>query len=189
MEFNEVFRRVSEVLEASAVPYMLTGSFAMSYQGVLRATHDVDIVIAASAQETVNLVRHLIDRDYYADELSAVDAHREHSMFNAIDNESGWKIDFIFSKPTPYAREAFLRRQAIEFHGAQMFVSSVEDVIVSKLDWARMGESARQIEDVAAVLRKKHAILDRSYVEKWLQELGLTDQWLQARQLAGIDAK
>src|SRR5689334_8041100 len=186
MKFQEVFCRVSEVLEASSIPYMLTGYFAMSYQGVLRATHDVDIVIVASAQQTVVLVRHLTDQGYYADEQSAVDAHREHSMFNAIDNQTGWKIDFIFSKPTAYAREAFQRRKAIEFHGARMFVSSVEDVIVSKLDWAKMGESARQIEDVAAVLKKKHGVLDRSYVEKWVKELDLAAQWLKARQLAGI---
>jgi hypothetical protein len=187
MEFKEVFRRISEVLEASAVPYMLTGSFAMSYQGVMRATHDVDIVISAPAQKVVDLVRHLNDNGYYADQQGALDAHREISMFNAIDNETGWKIDFIFSKPTAYAREAFQRRKTVDFHGARMFVSSVEDVVVSKLDWAKMGESARQIEDVSAVLKKKHAVLDRPYVEKWIKELGLSVQWDRARQLAGIE--
>ena len=187
MEFKEVFRRVAEVLEASAVPYMLTGSFAMSYQGVLRATHDVDIVISPSAQKVVDLVRLLNERGYYADQQGALDAHREHSMFNAIDNETGWKIDFLFSKPTAYAREAFQRRKAVEFHGARMFVSTVEDVVVSKLDWARIGESARQIEDVAALLKKKHTVLDRPYIEKWVHELGLSSQWDRARRLAGLE--
>lgn len=91
MEFREVFRRVSEVLDASSVPYMLTGSFASSYYGVLRATHDIDIVISPSAQKVAELVQHLNENGYYADQQTALDAHREQSMFNAIDNETGWK--------------------------------------------------------------------------------------------------
>jgi hypothetical protein len=52
-----------------------------------------------------------------------------------------------------------------------LFVASVEDVIVSKLEWAKMGESARQIEDVAAVFKKQHAAVNRPYIEKWVAEL------------------
>jgi hypothetical protein len=28
--------------------------------------------------------------------------------------------------------------------------------------------------------------LDRSYLEKWIEELGLTDEWSDARRVAGI---
>ena len=187
MEFTEVFRRVSEVLQASSVPYMLTGSFASSYYGVLRATHDIDIVISPNTQSLTQLVQNLNAKGYYADLQAALPAQREHSMFNAIDNETGWKIDFIFSKPTAYAREAFQRRKEVTFQGNQMFVSSVEDVVVSKLEWAKMGESARQIEDVAAVLGKQRKSIDFNYVEKWIDQLGLSEQWHAARKLAGLE--
>jgi ABC-type multidrug transport system ATPase subunit len=50
-----------------------------------------------------------------------------------------------------------------------------------------MGESARQIEDVAAVFKKQRAELDRPYIEKWVQELSLTAQWANARHLAGLE--
>jgi len=187
MEFREVFRRVSEVLDSAAIPYMLTGSFASSYYGVLRATHDIDIVIAPSPQQIRELVKHLNEADYYADEQAALDAQRERSMFNAIDNQTGWKVDFIFCKVIAYSREAFQRRRAVEFQGSKMFVASPEDVIVSKLDWAKMSESARQIDDVAAVLKKQHKAIDRPYIEKWVHELGLSSEWDRARQLAGLE--
>ncbi len=187
MEFQEVFRRVAEVLDSAAVPYMLTGSFASSYYGVLRATHDIDIVIAPTQQSLKTLVSHLNEEDYYADLKAATDAHRELSMFNAIDNQTGWKIDFIFCKSGPYAQEAFQRRRPVNFHETMIFVASVEDVIVSKLEWAKMGESARQIEDVAAVFKKQHSAVDRPYIEKWVAELGLTSEWARARQSAGLE--
>jgi hypothetical protein len=187
MEFREVFRRVAEVLDSAAVPYMLTGSFASSYYGVLRATHDIDIVISATPPSVKTLVSHLNEKDYYADLNAALDAHRELSMFNALDNQTGWKVDFIFCKSSSYAREAFQRRKPVDFHQTTIFVASVEDVIVSKLEWAKIGESARQIEDVAAVFKKQHAAVDRSYVEKWVSELGLTSEWAHARQSAGLE--
>jgi hypothetical protein len=36
-------------------------------------------------------------------------------------------------------------------------------------------------------LEKRQHKLDHTYIEKWIQELDLTAQWLQARQLADID--
>jgi hypothetical protein len=187
MEFREVFRRVSEVLDSATVPYMLTGSFASSYYGVLRATHDIDIVIDPTQQSLKTLVSHLNEKDYYADLKAATDAHRELSMFNALDNQTGWKVDFIFRKSSAYAREAFQRRKGVNFHETMLFVASVEDVIVSKLEWAKMGESARQIEDVASVFKKQHAAVDRPYIEKWITELGLSSEWARARQSAGLE--
>jgi hypothetical protein len=187
MEFRDVFRRVSEVLDLTTIPYMLTGSFASSYYGVLRATHDIDIVISPAPQNVKTLVQRLNEKDYYADLNAAIDAQRNQSMFNALDNLTGWKIDFIFCKSSAYAREAFQRRKAVDFHQTRIFVSSVEDVIVSKLEWAKMGESTRQIEDVAAVFKKQHASVDRSYIEKWVSALRLTSEWARARQAAGLE--
>jgi hypothetical protein len=42
------------------------------------------------------------------------------------------------------------------------------------------GGSLRQIEDVAGILRVQ-TDLDRPYIEKWVRELGLGDQWAAAR--------
>ena len=153
MEFRDVFQRISEVLDFATIPYMLTGSFASSYYGVLRATHDIDIVISPAPQNLKTLVQRLNEKDYYVDLNAAIDAQRNQSMFNALDNQTGWKVDFILCKSSAYAREAFQRRKAVDFHQTTMFVASVEDVIVSKLEWAKMGESTRQIEDVAAVFK------------------------------------
>jgi hypothetical protein len=187
MELKEVFHRASEVLQTSAVPYMLTGSFAGSYYGVLRATQDIDIVINATVHQIRQLVDDLQKSDYYADLQAALDAYKEQSMFNAVDNKTGWKIDFIFCKSNAYAREAFERRKAVEFHQARMFVALPEDVVLSKLQWAKMGESHRQLDDVAALLKKQVQALDFAYVERWVKELKLSEQWDNARKLAALE--
>jgi hypothetical protein len=108
-------------------------------------------------------------------------------MFNILDMKSGWKIDLIFLKPDAYHQEAFLRRVPAEVEGVPVIASTAEDLILAKLDWARMGESLRQVQDVAGVLKVRKSLLDFPYIEKWVAVLGLTDQWLHARQIADMD--
>lgn len=69
--------------------------------------------------------------------------------------------------------------------GVPVDVASAEDTIVAKLDWARLGESERQMRDVAGVIRVHGDALDRTYVERWANELQLTALWERALALAG----
>jgi len=184
MNYAEVLRSIVPKLEQSDIPYMITGSIAAAYYGRNRTTYDLDIIISATAGKLKNLIELLPEDQYYAVLQDALDAHRHHSMFNVLDTTSGWKIDFILKKPAPFHDEAFQRRLAVTFDGVPTSVISAEDLILSKLDWAKMGESERQVRDVAVVLEKLRQKLDLPYIEKWVQDLGLTAQWSQARQLA-----
>jgi hypothetical protein len=95
-------------------------------------------------------------------------------MFNILDMISGWKIDVIFKKPSVHHQRAFQRRTSAEIESGPLVAATAEDTIVSKLERAKMGESSRQIEDVAGILKARLALLDRAYIEKWVGELGLT---------------
>ena len=54
---------------------------------------------------------------------------------------------------------------------------TAEDAILSKLEWARQsGDSERQLRDAAGVL-ELNPTLDRQYIAKWANELGVTDLW------------
>jgi hypothetical protein len=186
MNYVEVLRAIGPRLEQSEIQYMITGSIAAAYYGQNRATYDLDIVISASSDKLRNLVALLPKEQYYAVLQDALDAHRHHSMFNVLDTTTGWKVDFILKKPAPFHEEAFRRRMAVVFEGVPTFVISAEDLIISKLEWARMGESERQVRDSAVVLEKRRDKLDLPYVEKWVHELGLASQWAEARRQAGV---
>lgn len=186
MSFIEVLRRISAKLDNAEIPYMLTGSFAASYFGHTRATQDIDIVIAADPEKLRILINSLPAKDYYAVLQDAVDAHRQQSMFNVMDMATCWKIDLIFQKRAPFHQQAFQRRKRVRFGDVPTWVISPEDLIISKLEWSRMGESERQIRDAAVVLQKRSAEIDRNYLESWVKELGLTPLWQRALQFAGI---
>ena len=173
-------------LDQAGIAYMLTGSFAGAHYGTPRSTQDIDLVIEATAEQLRTFIQSLPGKEYYADLDAALDSHRRESLFNIIDLTTGWKIDLIFRKSRPFSREEFGRRQLVSVQGLRLFVANAEDVIVAKLEWAKLGKSERQIDDVAAILRVRWEALDRPYLDRWISELALKEPWSVARRAAGV---
>jgi hypothetical protein len=140
MSIPEVLQRIVGALDQAGISYMLSGSFASAYYGALRATQDIDLVIAATPAQLRTFVQALSNDQYYADLAAALEAYNRQSMFNVIDLATGWKIDFIMRKARAFSREEFGRRQMTNLQGMTLFVASAEDVILSKLEWAKVAQ-------------------------------------------------
>lgn len=182
-----VFRTITEVLDANDVAYMLAGSFASTHYGTSRSTQDLDLVIDPTDEQLGKLTESLKGNNYYLDLNSALEAKRRESLFNIIDRETGWKIDLIFRKSRPFSKEEFSRRSVVLLQGFPVYVASAEDVIISKLEGAKLGQSQCHTEDAAAILRIRRDGLDESYLERWVSELELAEQWRNANPAARGD--
>ena len=181
----DLFRRLSEILSLADIPYMLTGSFAGTVYGLGRGSQDVDFIIAADEDQIRKLLSLLPENEFYSEPNAAFEACRRKSMFNLIDNVTGLKIDFIFRKARPFSEMEFSRRRSAPVMGVQLFIAAPEDLIIAKLEWAKMGASLRQIEDVTGILKVRSDELDYSHLEHWIEQLGLSEQW-HAAQPAGL---
>ena len=184
MSAPEVFQRITAALDKAGIPYMLSGSFASAYYGVPRSTQDIDLVIAASPTQLRKFVQLLPTEEYYV--YAALEAHNRESLFNVVDMATGWKIDLIIRKSRAFSEEEFQRRKLVRLQDISLFVASAEDVVVSKLEWAKLARSQRHIEDVAGILRMRWEALDRPYIQKWVHQLGLTTEWDDACRAAAI---
>lgn len=185
MTAADLFSRIVALLDGVGIPYMLTGSFAGAYHGRSRATQDIDFVIAPTAAQLHALVAQLPPAEYYVDTDAALDALRHESLFNVVDLETGWKMDFICRKSRPFSRAEFERRTRVELLGIALHIATAEDLLLAKLEWAKLGGSLRQVEDAAGLLQVAGDALDLSYIERWVGELGIGDQWRQALRAAG----
>ena len=183
MTGRSLLLQVAAALDAAGIKWMLTGSFAAAHHGALRTTRDVDLVIEATERQLQSLVVDIIARGLYAAEDAALEARRVEGMFNVIDPGSGWKADLILKKGRPFSLAEFERRSPILLDGIPLSIATLEDLMLSKLEWARMGGSLRQLEDVAALLRARAGEWDEAYVRRWVEELGLSDEWARARKL------
>jgi hypothetical protein len=187
MSIEGVFQRIISALDRAHIEYMLSGSFASAYYGAARSTQDIDLVIHPSVEQVRTFISALPSTEYYSDLNSSLAALQRQSMFNVIDQITGWKIDFIIRKSRPYSQEEFRRRQRVTLHGVTLFIITAEDAVISKLEWAKRAESSRQIEDVAAILRTRWDNLDRPYIQRWVEELELGEEWKKAQDSAGIE--
>jgi hypothetical protein len=171
-------------LDAAGILYMLTGSFASAYHGLPRATQDIDFVIAPTRDQLRAFLNRLPATEYYADEPVALEALTSESQFNLIDLRSGWKVDLICRRSRPFSRTEFDRRSRADLEGLPLFVATAEDVILAKLEWAKRGGSARQVEDAAGILRVRRGALDLEYLATWVEQLGLSAEWEAATRAA-----
>jgi len=171
------------ILERLGIPHMVTGSVASSYHGRPRSTHDADVVVDPTPAQLEALVDAMLAGGHYVDRARARDALHRRSQFNVIDARSALKLDLIVRKDRPFSREELARRRVVDLlPGFSVAVTSAEDSILSKLEWARKaGRSERQIDDAAGVLAVNPGI-DCAYVELWAVELGVLELW---REISG----
>lgn len=152
---------------------MLTGSMAMNYFAQPRMTRDIDLVVALTPKDTDTIVR-LFAPDYYVAREAVSDSIAHESLFNLIHEESVIKVDCFIRKNSLYRRTEFERRQRIAIEDFSTWIVSKEDLIISKLDWAKSSHSEMQLRDVRNLIATG---CDHDYIIRWTNELGLAKLW------------
>ena len=160
----EVLKIVAERLGQAGIAYMVTGSVAMNHYAVPRMTRDIDLVVELSRTDGDRVCR-LFEGDFYVD--------RGPAAFNMIHTALVVKVDVVVRKDTEYRRGEFARRRRLMIEGRELFVVAPEDLIISKLEWARDSRSELQLADVRN-LAESVTDLDRPYLAEWLDRLGLS---------------
>lgn len=167
----EVLAIVTGRLESAQIAYMVTGSMAINYYAVPRMTRDIDIVAGLSVAD-VDRVYDLFQSDFYVDADTLRAAIAERGVVNLIHIDRVVKVDLIVRKNSEYRRTEFGRRQRVSAEGKEFFVTAPEDLIISKLEWARDSHSEVQMADVRNLLASVPD-LDREYLTRWVERLGL----------------
>ena len=166
----DFFQKITDVLNDCQIPYMLSGSVAMSLYIVPRATRDFDFVVNLEEKNVDQFVSNF-QKDYYCDKDAVVNAVKEKGLFNIIDHASGFKADFVVLKNEPFRQEEFNRRIKMDYFGKQIFVVSPEDLIISKLIWIQNLQSSLQKEDIKNLVSLDK--LDWAYINQWIDKLKL----------------
>lgn len=170
--------RVTRLLEAAGIEYMVTGSIASAFYGEPRATRDIDVVINCGRLALTRFLELCAEADWYFSEDAAREAFATRGMFNVIDPESGLKADLILRKARDFSVEEFDRRTPQPVCSSQeppVALASPEDVILSKLEWSQQTDSPQQQRDARQVARARAGELDLDYLRRWARTLGLSE--------------
>jgi hypothetical protein len=164
---QEFLKEVIARLEKLEVEYAITGSIASNLWGIIRTTHDVDIVVVLAFADVERLVA-AFSPHYYVSELAIRDAIQRNSMFNVIDHSLGLKADFWVTRDDPFNQSMLKRRRRLEIvPGQEAWVGSPEDVLLHKLVWHTITPSERQLADAAGIAAVQEGQLDLAYLRDW----------------------
>lgn len=167
----EVLEIVAKKLKEIEISYMVSGSVALNFYAEPRMTRDIDIVVNLQNRE-VNKFFEKFKDDFYIDKEMILESLRDNSMFNIIHNESILKIDFIIRKDEPFRLLEFENRKKRKIRDVEIDVVSIEDLIISKLFWAKDSFSSTQLKDIKKLMQSDFNL---SYVEEWCEKLNLLE--------------
>lgn len=176
MNPTEILLTVCEILNNLNIKYMLVGADAVNFYGRPRTTHDIDIKIAILPTDIDNIYTSFLN-DYYIDRTMIQDAVKYKSMFNIIHNESGLKIDFWILKDGEYEIQRFLRRIKVLIFDKPVYISTAEDLIITKLDWYKESTSEKHYLDALGIYEVQYGKLDEKYIEDWVKIQSTYNLW------------
>lgn len=177
MQQRELMRHTIDAFESTGTPYAIVGSMASGVWGEPRMTLDIDVV-ARFAGNVEQFCRRFSDDEFYVSIPAAKQAVEQGGQFNVIDTLSGQKIDVMTIGDTAWSTNQLARRRQVELlEGVEGFVAAPEDIILGKLIYYREGGSEKHLRDIRGIFAMSGEIIDRSYLEYWVGELGVREAW------------
>jgi Nucleotidyl transferase AbiEii toxin, Type IV TA system len=174
--------RVAAALEELGVEYTLGGSLASSIHGEPRSTNDIDFAVRLEEQHVARFVERL-GSDFVLEEDALREAIRFGRSYAMYFLPYVLKIDLFVRGGAPFDRSEFARRVRVPIGlHASVYAATAEDSLLRKLVWFQDGGrvSDRQWRDVLGILRITGSALDRIYLERWADQLGVRDLLKQA---------
>lgn len=159
--------KVVDALNACQVPYLLASSFASNLYGIPRSTKDADFVLQHAGGVGGEFAANLgteFDLDPQLSSETVTGTYRQHLRHVG----TSFKIELFQLSADGHDQARFARRREHALFGRKVWFLSPEDVVVSKLRWAR----GKDEEDVKDVLTVQGGNLDMPYVESWCRRHG-----------------
>ncbi len=192
-DFLVVAARAATICTDLGIPYLIGGGVASTVHGEFRTTRDIDLVISLPKRADVQRLALALEAEFALHVPDVADAYRQTSdaaqdraqrgSFSAYDRVTGYRLDVHVSGNTPFDMSQFDRSIPITIPeiGAMLMIASVEDTILTKLEWYAITPSDRQWDDVQTIVRVQDAALDLSYLDHWAIRLGVDELWKQAQ--------
>ena len=172
---REILIAIAKLLNTYKIPYLLTGSFASSFYGYPRATHDIDFIVEVNPTALKKLASRLPKLGsayvFSKQEFDRIDVPK---MVNVYHRKTGTKIDFWVTETDKFKHE-FSRRNETRYDHMKLNIVSAEDLILMKLSWCREIRSERHLNDCAGIWSVQKGKLDEPYLRRRARDLSVTE--------------
>jgi hypothetical protein len=171
MTSDEIAVAVIDAFSDLDIRYMLVGSLAGAFYAVPRSTQDADFVVQMDAAALELLKRRLCPPFRFDPQMTFETATATvRRVLHLPDNL--FTVELFHLSDDAYDRERFARRRRETLFSRGVFISSAEDVIVTKLRWSLAARRPKDKIDAANVIGTQGERLDWDYIIRWCDRLG-----------------
>lgn len=153
-----------QAIEAAGIAHVLVGSLSSNVHGFARSTKDMDLVVQADATEMDRLFAALSSH-FDIDPQGSFETITGTFRHVLIAKDGRFKVEVFNLSQDPHDQERFRRRLMVNYPSlrARVAILTAEDVIITKLRWAR----PKDLEDVRDVIAVQGDRLDSDYIHHW----------------------
>ena len=170
---NEALAQLVSILNNHDVAYMLVGSYSSNAYGIPRATKDADLVVETLG-ETFDLIGASLGDDFQSE--SQVEFELVTGTIRRVIRfvPLGFVIEMFQLSDDSFDQSRFKRRIQVQSTvlGGVVWLPTAEDVVVQKLRWGR----PQDLLDAESVMAIQSDTLDWTYIQRWTDLHGTTDQ-------------
>lgn len=170
MNANDIALTVVDALERLQIPYMFVGSFSSNFWGIPRSTKDADFVIELRDQSAA-AIGELPGPGSRLDPQMSFETLTATMRYPIRHEASAFTVELSLLGEDSHDLARFGRRLAKPLGHKTVCVATAEDVIVTKLRWAKGGKRQKDIDDVKDVIEVQTATnLDLAYIRHWCDQ-------------------
>lgn len=177
---DDLISRFAAPLTHLGLPYMITGGAAAIVYGDPRLTNGLDVVLAIQPADAGRVAAAFEADDTYVPPLEVLEieaARRTHGRFNVIHGASSLRADVYIAGDDPLHAWGLARRRVLRIGEYDVSVAPPEYVIVGKLKYSAQGGGERHLRDIARMLERNVAPINRDVVHEFALARGSRPLW------------
>jgi hypothetical protein len=150
---------------------MLVGSLATNVYCVPRSTEDGDVVVNSSVSQVASRIAAAYSNVQFDPQLTfeSVTATRKIVLRTA---QHGFEVELFQLSDDEHDQMRFSRRVKVNTMGREVWIASLEDMIVTKLRWSQSAGREKDISDARNLIGVQREFVDWPYVESWCDRHG-----------------
>lgn len=172
-----LLERIVACFRRERVPYVLIGAWALAVWGRPRATNDVDILVLVQEADLPALRDRIIQAGLTVDE-TWLKWNPLLRGFQLRFQFGGVVVDVLRPRDA-HDEQVFKRKQRRRMDGRHYWIVSPEDFVLQKLKVGR----PRDFEDALSVLERSGKSMDKRYLQRWADRIGVSAELRYIRSL------
>jgi hypothetical protein len=171
MNTDDIVFAVIDYLNEHDVPYMIVGSLATNVYCVPRSTEDGDFVVESNLISIANAISKWRPGVHFDPQIGFESVTATKKIVLRAE-EHAFEVEIFELGDDEHDKARFLRRVQVKTMGRDVWIASLEDMIVTKLRWSQHIGREKDISDARNLIGVQREHADWPYVESWCDHHG-----------------